>query len=373
MRYSWYYNLRLQAYHILETGHEGLGRWVNRFLILLIILNVIAFAIDTVPDLHERYRFYFDAFNVISVLIFTIEYILRLWSCVEIPLYDGNSPWQSRWRFARTAPLVIDILAILPFYLSFLFPMDLRALRVLRLFRFFKLVRYSAALQSLMRVMQNELHALLGALLIMAALLLFAASGIYFIERSVQPEHFGSIPDAMWWAIATLTTVGYGDVTPVTVLGKLFAGLVMIFGLGMFALPIAIISTGFSQETTKREFVVTWTMVAQVPIFKGLDAAEISEIISLLESHSIQKGGFVFRTGEEAQAMYFIVSGDIEVRYDDKTYLLTKGDYFGELAILQKRKHLADAVALSRCSLLVLSLEELNYLFSKLQVKTTDF
>lgn len=362
---SRYQHLRLQTYYLLETGHEGLGRWIDWFLIILITLNSIAFAADTVPALHEKYSVYFDVFNLVSIIIFTIEYLLRVWSCVEIPIYHGRAHASARGHFMRTPFMVIDLLAILPFYLSFIIPLDLRILRVLRLLRFFKLVRYSPALQSLVRVLQNEKHALLGAFLIMMALLMFASSGIYFIERDVQPEHFGSIPDSAWWAIATLTTVGYGDVTPQTILGKIFGGMVMLFGLGMFALPIAIISTGFAQESTKREFVVTWTMVAQVPVFKGLDAPEIAEILSLLQSHTVHKGGFIFKIGEPAQAMYFIVSGDVELRYEDRNYALSKGEYFGELAILQQRDHLADAVALSRCSLLVLPLEDFQYLLHR--------
>jgi voltage-gated potassium channel len=141
--------------------------------------------------------------------------------------------------------MIIDLLAFLPRYVHKILPFDFRALRLLRLFRLLKLIRYSPALQTLKRVVAHEWRALLGALLLMMMLLVFASTIIYFLERSAQPEHFGSIPASAWWALETLTTVGYGDVTPMTPLGKMFGGIVMLFGLCMFALPVAIIATGF--------------------------------------------------------------------------------------------------------------------------------
>ena len=160
--------------------------------------------------------------------------------------------------------------------------MDLRVLRVLRLFRLLKLVRYSPALQTLGRVLADEYRALLGALLVILVLLLFASTAMYFLERGAQPDKFGSIPAAAWWALATLTTVGYGDIVPVTPLGKLLGGVVMLLGVGMIALPVAIIATGFSQESSRHQFVVTWSMVARVPLFATMDESEIAEITKLL-------------------------------------------------------------------------------------------
>ena len=189
--------------------------------------------------------------------------------------------------------MIIDLLAILPWYVYLFVPFDLRALRVLRLFRLFrllKLLRYSPALQTLKRVVAHEYRALLGALLLMMMLMLFSAAIIYFLERGAQPDKFGSIPAAAWWALATLTTVGYGDIVPITPLGKVFGGIVMLLGLGMFALPIAILATGFSQESARHEFVVTWSMVARVPLFSTLDAAEVAEVTKLLYTRLVPAG-----------------------------------------------------------------------------------
>lgn len=348
--------LRQRVHDILEHSPEQdpVSLLVNGSLITLILLNVVAFAAETVPSIAERHGRSLDLFNVFSVVVFTIEYGLRLWSCVEIPILKLLPPAQARVRFAVRPMLLIDLAAFLPFYVSFLFAIDLRVLRVLRLFRFLKLARYSPALHSLGRVIANERRALVGALLVMSSLLLFASTGIYFLERDIQPEAFGSIPAAAWWSLATLTTVGFGDVVPMTPLGKLFGGLIMIFGLGMFALPIAIIATGFSQEANRREFVVTWGMVARVPIFARLDAATLTEIMVLLYSRSYEAGDRIMRVGEQADAMYFITSGEVIVDGDAGPVTLSDGDFFGEMSLIEHRLRAHNVTAHTRCRVLVL-------------------
>lgn len=348
---------RRRVHDILEHGVEGdpVSTAVNTGLIVLILLNVVAFAAETVPEIGARYAGAFRLFNLFSVAVFTLEYGLRLWSCVEIPMLRQFSPARARLHFAVRPLLIVDLLAILPFYLSFLIAIDLRVLRVLRLFRFLKLARYSPALHTLGRVLVNERRALLGALLVMASLILFAATGIYLLEHDAQPEVFGSVPAAAWWALATLTTVGYGDVVPVTAFGKIFGGLVMVFGLGMFALPIAIVATGFSQEANRREFVVTWGMVARVPLFANLDAKAIAEIVTLLEARSYPAGMPVLRTGDPADAMYFIAAGEVSVDADGGTVVLGEGEFFGEMALLAQRLRTHAVTARVKCRLLVLN------------------
>ena len=354
-------DLRRRVHDILELdrNHDPASNLVNGFLVVLICLNVLAFSAETVPALGERYGSYFYAFNLFSIAIFTIEYAARIWSCVEIPILREQAPWRARLKFAGAPLQAIDLLVILPFYLSFIIPIDLRVLRILRIFRFLKLARFSPALQSLGRVMANERRALIGALFVMTTLLLFASTGVYFLERNAQPEVFGSVPAAAWWALATLTTVGYGDVVPMTPAGKLFGGLIMIFGLAMFALPIAIVATGFSQEASRRDFVVTWSMVAQVPLFAQLDAISVANIMSLLYSRSFEPGAKIVMAGTEAKAMFFISSGEVEVRAGEEGVLLGEGDFFGEMALLEQRSREHTVIALTKCRLLVLEKEDL--------------
>lgn len=348
--------LRQRVHDILEfrSEYDLVARIVNYALVTLIVLNVAAFAAETVPETGLRYGSWFARFNLVSVAIFTIEYVLRLWSCVDVPLLHALPVWRARAKFAARPLLIVDLLAILPFYLGFLIGLDLRILRVFRLFRFLKLARYSPALAALGRVISNERRALFGALLVMLALLLFASSGIYFLERHAQPGIFGSIPSAAWWALATLTTVGYGDVVPVTAPGRVFGGLIMIFGLGMFALPIGIIATGFSQEANRREFVITWGMVARVPIFAQLEAAVVAQIGVLLYSRSYQAGEPILRIGDDADAMFFIASGEVAVETDAGQVRLGEGDFFGEMALLYRRQHAHNVTAVTKCRVLAL-------------------
>jgi voltage-gated potassium channel len=231
---------------------------------------------------------------------------------------------------------------------------------MLRLFRLLKLIRYSPALQTLKRVVAHEWRALLGALLLMMMLLVFASTVIYFLERGAQPEHFGSIPASAWWALETLTTVGYGDVTPVTALGKTFGGIVMLFGLCMFALPVAIIATGFNQESARHEFVVTWSMVARVPLFSTLDAAEVAEVTKLLYTRAFQPGALIVSAGEPGGAMYLIGSGEATVCVvPGHPIKLKEGDFFGEMALIEHRRHKHDVVADTLCRVYILDGEGL--------------
>lgn len=358
---------RQRVHDILEFGseHDPVTRLVNVFLVTLIILNVAAFTIETVPDIGRRYGYLFELFNLVSVAIFTIEYVLRLWSCVELPLLHALTPWRARIGFAMRPLMIIDLIAILPFYLGFLIGIDLRILRIFRLFRFLKLARYSPALVALGRVFANERRALFGAMLVMLALLLFASTGMYFLERHIQPEVFGSIPATAWWAIATLTTVGFGDVVPVTALGRIFGGLIMIFGLGMFALPIGIMATGFSHEANRREFVITWGMVARVPLFAQLKAAVVARIGALLYARSFEVGVPIIRVGDEADAMFFIASGEVAVDAAGGEVRLGEGDFFGEMAMLYRRQHEHGVSAITKCRLLVLDKADLEQLYHR--------
>jgi voltage-gated potassium channel len=356
---------RRQVHDILEVGGDAhpIGRVINVFIIVLIFLNAIAFAAETVDGLAVRYELFFHAFNVFSVIVFSIEYVLRLWSSVEIPMLSRMLRWRARLRFASRPLMLIDLFAVLPWYLQPFLPVDLRVLRVLRLFRLLKLVRYSPALQTLGRVIADEYSALLGALLVILVLLLFASTAIYFLENEAQPDKFGSIPAAAWWAMATLTTVGYGDVVPITPFGKLLGGVVMLLGVGMIALPVAIIATGFSQESSRHQFVVTWSMVARVPLFEPMDESEIAEITKLLYTRTYLPGVPIVRTGDAGDAMFLIASGEAAVEISrGREVVLKEGDFFGEMALLERRRHKHDVVAKTRCRVYVLDSQSLSRL-----------
>ena len=353
---------RRKVHDVLEVGGDAhpAGYFVNAFIITLIVLNGAAFAAETVDDIAIRYGRALDAFNAVSVFVFTIEYVLRIWSSVEIPMLSRLPKWRARLRFAARPMMIIDLLAVLPWYLYLVFPVDLRLLRVLRIFRLLKLVRYSPALQTLGRVIADEYRALLGALLVMVVLLLFSSSVIYFLEREAQPNVFGSIPAAAWWSLATLTTVGYGDVVPLTPMGKVFGGVVMLLGVCMFALPIAIIATGFSLESARHQFVATWSMVARIPLFSSMDESEVAEITKVLYTRTYLPGSPIVRAGDAGDAMYIIANGEAELlKVPGGPVILREGDFFGEMALLERRRHRHDVLAKTRCRVFVLDSQSL--------------
>ena len=248
-------NLRKRMAELLEPGREDdrQSQLLNVLLILLISMNVIAIFLETVDPIYEEYRRAFWYFELFSVVIFTFEYFARVWSCIDLEDAVDASPLRARIRYMLSPIALVDLVAILPFYLSLYLTMDLRFLRVLRLLRLFKLTRYSPALGALLDVIQKEADALLAAIVVLLMMLVISAGGIYFLENELQPETFGSMPDSMWWAIVTLTTVGYGDVIPVTTTGKMFAGLIGLIGIGMIALPAAILASGFAENIRERK------------------------------------------------------------------------------------------------------------------------
>jgi voltage-gated potassium channel len=202
--------------------------------------------LETVHSVFVHYLFWFHIIDVISVIIFTIEYLLRLWVCTLHPHF--RDPVWGRVRYALTPLAIIDLLAILPFYLPLAIPFDLRELRVLRLFRIvriMKLGRYSQSVRLFEEVVKRKKEDIIISICVLLMILVLASSAMYYAEHEAQPEKFASIPNSMWWGIVTLATVGYGDVYPVTPFGQFIGGIVVVIGIGVFALPTAILASGF--------------------------------------------------------------------------------------------------------------------------------
>ena len=241
-------HLRARVYWWLERpDRDASGPWLLEIaLIVLITLNVAAVILETVDSVYLRWGYAFNVFEAVSLLVFVAEYLARLWVAREDPEV------RSRFAWAITPLALIDLLAILPALLYLFIPIDLRILRTFRMLRLLKLTRYSPALGMLLAVFEEEAGAFFAGFFILMLMLIFAASGAWLAEHDVQPEAFGSIPAAMWWAVATLTTVGYGDVTPVTVAGKLFGALITVVGIGMAALPAGIIASGLNDQLHRR-------------------------------------------------------------------------------------------------------------------------
>ena len=241
--------------HILLHPELGNTKWdkiVNGFIITLIILNVTAVMLETIPSVHEPNEEFFRIFDLVSVIIFTIEYLLRVWSSNHDPRY-GHSV-KGRLRYMLSTDALIDLLAILPFYLHVFIGFDLRVLRIFRLLRFLRLFRLTAYMKSA-RMVKNVFKTRANELKLSLVLILFfiimASCLLYFAEHNAQPAVFSSIPATIWWAVVTATSVGYGDMVPITVLGKVLTGIISLSGLAVFALPAGIITAGFLEEIRK--------------------------------------------------------------------------------------------------------------------------
>jgi voltage-gated potassium channel len=248
-------NAKARVHDILvETDDNELIDKVIAFsLIALIIANVIAFIVETVDSVYQQYSAFFQVFEIFSLAVFSVEYLLRLWVAPLDPRYAGR--FWGRLRYAATPMAVIDLLAIAPAFLPLLFAMDLRIVRMLRIFRLFRLLkmgRYVQSLNTLDDVIRSKKEELLVTTVMILMLLLFAGSLMYLVENEAQPDKFPDIPSALWWGIATLTTVGYGDVFPITPIGKLLGGLIAFLGIGIFALPTGLLASGFAEELQKR-------------------------------------------------------------------------------------------------------------------------
>ena len=247
--------MKQRIYKLVEEAAPGdrSSQAFDIFIISLISLNAIALIVGTVEEIHQVSPQAFRIFEIVSMAIFTVEYLLRVWSCTANPRYAH--PVFGRLRFIVSPIALIDLLAILPFYVVFLVNLhglDLRFLRAVRLLaRVARLSRYSSGLRTLARVIHAKRSDLLTVIMVLSLLLLMASSLIFFAEKEAQPDKFANIPQAMWWSIITLTTVGYGDAVPVTVAGRLLAGLIAILGIGLFALPAGILGSGFVDELKK--------------------------------------------------------------------------------------------------------------------------
>jgi voltage-gated potassium channel len=348
--------LNRRLYELLESRHlHGWTLVVQGALILLIFANVLAVILETVEPIAKAYAGFFAWFEIVSVAIFLVEYVLRLYAATASPREQFQHPVFGRLRYALTLTAIVDLVAILPLFLL-LFGFDFGALRLVRILRILKLMRYSPAMATLGRVVYNERKGLFGAVVILLILLVLASTAAYFVEREGQPKTFGSIPDAMWWAMAALTTVGYGDVTPITTAGRIIAGFVALLGIGAIALPTGIIASAFIEEAKRRDFVVTWQLLTDVPFFQQLMAPRIADLVRVLRPRFVQPGEVIVRKGDEGDSMFIIASGEVEVELSGRApVILGSGQFFGELALIERTTRTATVRAADECKLLELS------------------
>ncbi|AFM05423.1 Kef-type K+ ransport system, predicted NAD-binding component [Bernardetia litoralis DSM 6794] len=248
--------LRMRVYTIIERGekYDKKSLYFDYFIIVLVLLSVISTIWESYPEANQNYQKYFYGFEIISITVFTLEYLLRLWTA---PLkYPYLPAWKAYLKYFLSFIALVDLIAILPFYLPFLGVGDLRLLRMmrlLRLLRVFKLNRYSRALNLVYDVLKERGEELVTTVFFALILLLVSSTLMYYVEHDINPQGFPNIIATLWWAVVTLTTVGYGDVVPITMLGKILNGITALIGIGVVALPTSILSAGFLEKVQERK------------------------------------------------------------------------------------------------------------------------
>ena len=257
-----------RTFEILNKARYGdtASRIFDISLTTLILANLAAVSLESVESINNKYRIYFIYFEYFSVIVFSIEYILRIW------VQSINSQSPSKTALGRSFTGIIDLLAILPSLLSlFAGGLDLRWLRVLRMARLLKMSHYSSALEDLITTVYEERRSLGAALYLFLIAIFLSSAMLYLAENKVQPEYFSSIPQTMWWSIITLTTVGYGDVSPITPLGQVFGAITAVMGVMSVALLTGIVASGFSSQMSRRKQIV------EAEIAEALSDGVISE------------------------------------------------------------------------------------------------
>ncbi|SDJ03662.1 MULTISPECIES: cyclic nucleotide-gated ion channel [Bradyrhizobium] len=294
-----------------------------------------------------------------------------LWACWAYFVFE----WAVRLRHARTAQRgwgyalsgrgLVDAAAAIAVPLALVCGADPRTAWLLAILWVLKVVPGIPGLRQLRRVLVIESGPLLSVLVIFLMVLFLASVAVYFFEREVQPGTFGSVPAALWWAVATLTTTGYGDVVPITLPGRLVAALVMICGLGVFGLWTGILATGFAAETRRDNFLKTWESVSKVPFFAALGPSAIADVTHMLRTMDLPPRTMIIRKGQQGDCMYFIAAGEVEVDLPGKKVRLSEGAFFGEMALLGNNLRSANITTTRLSKLLVLDLVDFRLLMAR--------
>lgn len=348
---------RARAHAILrysDTSHAS-RRWRSLHL-LVVAVGLLAIALSSTDGLPARLADLLTIAVIGVAIVFTAEYGVRLWSAPESPRFAGLSDGMARLRWAVSANGVICLLAALPFFVITLGAMhaDNQNAPVFCILWVLGLATHAPAMGTLARVISNERATLTSVVVIFVMVLIISATAVHIMERGDQPKAFGNIPAALWWAVVTLTTTGYGDVVPQTVGGKMIGSVVMVSGILVLALMTGILATGFAEEERRREYLRVWDQVTRVPMFAELGTVTLSEIVGKLRVRHYPPRIVVVRRDEPGDSMFFISEGEVEVRLPRGGIGLGQGAFFGEMALLDRLPRSATVVTIAPTTLLVL-------------------
>jgi voltage-gated potassium channel len=350
--------LRARIYALLRYSDPTPAARQWRVANLLVLgLGLFAVILLSIDQMDEQVRSILRAIIWSVTAIFLVEYLLRLWVAPETPRYDQDSPTMARLRWAGSIPGLIALLAVLP-AIMFAGGYGITGADTASVFCVLWILKvglHAPAFSTLARVISNERAPIASVLILFAILLMIAATAAHMFERVRQPEQFGTLPGAMWWAVVTLTTTGYGDVVPLTVGGRMIGAMLMIAGIAVLALMTGVLATGFAQEERRREYLRVWEQVARVPLFASLGVVTLSEIVGKLRTRYYPPRITVVRRGDAGDSMFFISSGEVEVRLPNGgSVRLGEGAFFGEMALLERQPRSASVATTRPTTLLVL-------------------
>jgi voltage-gated potassium channel len=332
------------------------GRNMTKAAYVAVACGVAIMVLLTIDPAYEAAHHWVDAVLWACLAFFVFEWVVRLRHAFLT---------KRGWTYLISGRGLVDTVAAAPIPIALVAGANPRSAWLLAIFWMLKVIPGVPGLRQLRRVLVVESGPLLSVLVIFLMVLFLASVAMYFLERDVQPIAFGSVPAALWWAVVTLTTVGYGDVVPITPLGRLIAAFVMICGLGVFGLWTGILATGFAAETRRDNFLKTWESVSKVPFFAALGPSAIADVTHMLRTMDLPARTMIIRKGQVGDCMYFIAEGEVEVDLPDKKVTLGEGAFFGEMALLGNNLRSANITTTRLSKLLVLDLVDFRMLMAR--------
>ena len=363
---SVYATLRSIFDNLEPAAHSATARAFRALHHLMLAVGIGAIVAETEPSLGTRHgtilAFLFD----LALAFFATEYALRLIAAAASPSvnYPADA-WHARWVWAVSPKGLVDLAAVLPVALALAGGLRPAMAHLFGVLWVLKLFRYAPGSGMLRRVFRDAKEALISVFVAFIVVLMLAGTLEYLIEGPGQPKAYGSIPAALWWTIVTLTTTGYGDVVPLTPLGRLVGSVVMVCGIAVFALWAGILASAFAREVHRREFLRSWDLITRVPFFRDLGAATIADIARILKPRDTAEGSMIMRRGDPGDCMYFIVSGEVEVQIEPAPQRLGPGQFFGEIALITGAPRLATAMAAKETQLLSLDIADFRQLSAR--------
>jgi voltage-gated potassium channel len=332
------------------------GRNMTKAAYAAVAIGIAVMVLLTVAPAYQAAHRWVDAALWACWAYFLFEWGVRLRHAMRL---------KRLWAYAASGSGLVDAAGAVAIPLAIICGVEPKTAWLLSVLWVLKVVPGIPGLRQLRRVLVQESGPLSSVLVIFLMVLFLASVAVHFLERDVQPATFGSVPATMWWAVVTLTTVGYGDVVPVTALGRMVAAMVMISGLGVFGLWTGILATGFAAETRRDNFLKTWDSVSKVPFFAALGPSAIADVTHMLRTMDLPPRTVIIRKGQTGDCMYFIAAGEVEVDLPGKKVQLSEGAFFGEMALLGNNLRSADIVTTRLSKLLVLDLVDFRLLMAR--------